>query len=615
MKGIQMKKIFNQLFLKIFLAVSLATTSGASIFLYTQNTQLREDASKFYEMQKRAETLNIEKLQLNTDLQNLRSLNYGLNVNLNKTNTDLTELTELNFNLTDTIKDLELENTELVESIVSMTKEIEELNKKVKALSVTPIYGGGGGGSYSAPSAPVISSNAQDPALLAEITQLKADLATANEQKALLNTQLIQLNTLVGSLQADITSLEETITGLNNSIITLSEEKEELENELNLLTNEDDVTNLINSKNQEIALLQDLISEKTDEINLLNSEKEELIEDSLSLTLAYNNLVEQRDYYKNLNDNLNVSLANLNTEIDGYKATIIELNNDVENYKAQVADLNETISSYQLEILSNQELIDDLNGLISDHLDTIATLEGNNQSLATQMQYYIDTTGPAVDFDTLNTVSQLAVKANVRIEVGSSTGSGVVYKRVTVGNSYEFYILTNYHVIQQHIANNSTITVKSYAGISKTATLLASQFHTTETSTNRVDLAVVKVVTGSANEYYVLDLAPSTYAYAGQLSFSIGTPRFQWNTVTVGNIIGSDYSVFVGGKIFTNSIKHNALIDSGNSGGALIDANLNIIGINFAGAPQTNTFPFQSVSGYALPINKVHIFLEENNLK
>jgi S1-C subfamily serine protease len=61
-------------------------------------------------------------------------------------------------------------------------------------------------------------------------------------------------------------------------------------------------------------------------------------------------------------------------------------------------------------------------------------------------------------------------------------------------------------------------------------------------------------------------------------------------------------------------LMHSALIDKGNSGGALVDINLKIIGINFAGNPQTNTFPFQSVQGYAIPINNVHIFLAEKGL-
>jgi S1-C subfamily serine protease len=612
-------KIFTQPFLKIFLAVSLVVTSGASTFLYVQNTQLREDAGKFYEVQERAEVLELEKVQLSIKLNNLNNLNASLNFNLNKTSTDLNKLTELNFSLTNTIKELELENTELVDSIVSMTKEIEDLNKKVKALSVGPIYGGGGGGSYSAPTAPNISSNIQDPALLAEIEQLKTDLKIAVDQKVLLQTQLNQLDILVKTLENNINTSAETAVILNATIETLTQEKIDLESELNLLTNERELLDLLDAEKAEVNRLDALITEKNGTISTLTAEKDKLLSDNAKLVIDYNNLVEQKNSYKILNDSLNISLSNLNIEIDGYKADIIKLNSDIEGYKTQVINLNKDIDDYKLIISTNTTRIKELEDLIKVHLSTITELEGNKESLLSQIQYYIDTTGPKIDFDTLNTISQLAVKANVRIEVGNSIGSGVVYKRVTVGNSYEFYILTNYHVINNHIKFNSTINVKNYAGINKTGTLMAAQFYKSEILDVSVDLAVIKVTSSSISEYYVLDLAPSAYVYNSNTVISVGNPRSQWNTITVGSVISANENVMINldgtFRVFSNVVLHSALIDSGNSGGAILNTNLQIVGLNFAGNPQTNVFPFQSVNGYAIEIKRIHLFLDAYNLK
>jgi S1-C subfamily serine protease len=608
-----MKKIFSDAFIKIFLTVSLALTSLTSVYLISDKISNERTVQQ---LQQEYDALVNEKSLLDDRVVKLIGQNTNLNSTFSKVNHALNTLTEFNLNLTNTIKELELENTELVESISSLTEEIETLNNKIKTMSVKPIYGGGGGGggSYVTPLPPSVSTvPVQDPALLAEIETLKESLSIATSQNTLLQSQLTQLNTLVDSLELSISAKNAEIISLNASITTLNQEKSDLQNNLDALSDDKDLLELLDEKNAEIVILGNL--------------KGQLELDLTSLTITYNNLLDDRNAYKLLSENLSADIVSLNLEIDGYKATIINLNIDIENYKTQVANLNTTITNYasevsslQASILAKDSLIASLNETINVKSLEINDLKNENINLLEDIQYYIDLAGPAVDFDDLNRVSQLAVKANVKIEVGSSYGSGVVYKKEVVGNSFEFYILTNYHVIENAVRFGTTINVRNYSNVVRSAELLAYQFHKTETSNNDVDLAVLKVIAGSTNEYYVLNLAPTGSEYNNQTVFSIGTPRGQINTVTVGSIANSTSNVLLStsvysSKVFSNVVRHSALIDRGNSGGAVIDINLNIVGINFAGNPQTNTFPFQSVLGYAISIQKIHIFLDENNLK
>jgi S1-C subfamily serine protease/cell division protein FtsB len=615
-----MKKVFSNAFIKIFLSLSLALTSLTSVYLI--GDKISSDRT-VQQLQQEYYSLLNEKSLLDTRVVNLVSQNTSLSSNFSKVNYELNNLTQLNSNLTNTIKKLELENTELVESITSLTEEIETLNERIKTLSLRPIFsgGGGGGGSAVAPSLPSISNTpVQDPALLAEIETLKASLNTANAQNILLKTQLDQLNELVVSLNSGITGKNADIVVLNNTIDTLTAEKNKLQADLDLLNSDRD--------------LSDLLEQKTNEILLLEAQKAKLESDLALLTINYNNLLDNKEEYKLLSESLTADISKLDDEIDGYKATIIELNSDIADYQLQVSNLNTTITNYANQVnsleatllLKNTE-INNLTLSIDGYLSDIAELNEDKNNLLDQLEYYINETGPALDFDTLNQVSQLAVKANVRIEVGGDTGSGVVYKKIfneQVYNSggsdyFDYYILTNYHVVQRNILNNNSILIRNYANFTKPGTLLAYQFHTTETSDNDVDLAVIKV-SASMNFFYVLELATSDYVFEQQTVISIGAPRSQMNTVTVGKVIDNTSALFLSTtlykfKVFSNAIRHSALIDKGNSGGALIDLNMKIVGINFAGNPQTNTFPYQSVEGYALSIQKINIFLEENNLK
>ena len=599
----KIERIFNFI-TKNILTITLATTSMTSGYFFYENFNLKQEKQELIKIQEQFIQLEKDKSILDANFSNLISLNKDLNSSLIKVNSDFDILNNLNKDLVEKINELEITNTDLVESIKEKSLEIEDLNKRIQTLSFRPSFGGGGGVVSVAP--PLTSiSNDSTQALLDEINLLKAQLDEANIQKDLLTTQLNQLNSLVIELNQDLTSKISSIEALTLTIAQLEADKVELQGQVTLSEEDSDLAELISTKDNEILAL-----------NVLKTSLEETV---VTLQTNLETITFQRDSFEAANTSLNSNITALNAEIASYVISITQLQTDVSNYIAQVNTLNATITSYETTLAGNLITIESLNNTISAHLISIEQLQVGNEELQEQLQVYTELQGNKIDYDFLNQVTQLAVKANVKVEVGGSFGSGVVYKKEVVGNSIEFYILTNYHVIENNIRFSTPINVRNYANVLRSAELLAYQFHKTETSENQVDLAVLKVIAGSVSEYNILELAAGMSEFAGQQVFSVGTPRGQINAVTVGEIINNNSNIMLStslhsSKVFSNMLRHDALIDKGNSGGALVDVNLKIIGINFAGSPQTNTFPFQSVPGYAIPINNVHIFLAEKGL-
>lgn len=137
-----------------------------------------------------------------------------------------------------------------------------------------------------------------------------------------------------------------------------------------------------------------------------------------------------------------------------------------------------------------------------------------------------------------------------------SLGSGVIV------NS-DGYVLTNNHVI----ANADDIQVLLYDGrVAKAAVVGADQ---------ETDLAVLKI---KADNLPVAHILPHNTVRPGDVVLAIGNPFGLTQTVTMGIISA------IGRQLSSSSpedfIQTDAAINLGNSGGALIDAEGNLIGIN-----------------------------------
>lgn len=217
-------------------------------------------------------------------------------------------------------------------------------------------------------------------------------------------------------------------------------------------------------------------------------------------------------------------------------------------------------------------------------------------------------------YNLVNDVSYLAMKANVKIITTSYTssfffpekisgqGSGVIFSE----DLYYYYILTNNHVVNKDEEYTSArYQVTDYMGEKYNASLIASSA--------AYDLGLLKMPK-SKSILEVLSFSSKELA-KNDLVIAIGQPKGQNNTITLGK-----FTKFTNGNLEeTNShvdfevIEHTAPINRGSSGGVLINKDLEIVGINYAGSFTEGVEA--SVFAYAIPVLKINEFLTINNIK
>jgi serine protease Do len=160
------------------------------------------------------------------------------------------------------------------------------------------------------------------------------------------------------------------------------------------------------------------------------------------------------------------------------------------------------------------------------------------------------------------------------------TGSGVIY-------TSDGYIITNNHVV----ASAQELEVKLYDNRKFKARLIGTD--------ERSDLAVIKI---EGYDFPYLELANSDEAEVGEWVLAVGNPFDLTSTVTAGIISakGRNINLLGGGRAIESFIQTDAAVNPGNSGGALVDAQGRLLGINTAIATRTGAF-----SGYsfAIPVN------------
>jgi S1-C subfamily serine protease len=178
------------------------------------------------------------------------------------------------------------------------------------------------------------------------------------------------------------------------------------------------------------------------------------------------------------------------------------------------------------------------------------------------------------------------VEVKVTTQSGSAIGSGVIID--TRG-----YIVTNNHVVSG---------AQSIEVVLSDGTRLPAQLVGTSAAN---DLAVLKINT--TKQLTAIKLGNSSQVQVGEDVLAIGNPLGITQTVTQGIIsaTGRTVSEGQGEATLTNAIQTDAALNPGNSGGALIDLQGNLIGIPTLGAidPEFNT-PASGVS-FAIPSNTV----------
>ncbi|MBI1228353.1 MAG: PDZ domain-containing protein [Bacteroidetes bacterium] len=168
------------------------------------------------------------------------------------------------------------------------------------------------------------------------------------------------------------------------------------------------------------------------------------------------------------------------------------------------------------------------------------------------------------------------------------TGSGVIYTN-------DGYIVTNNHVVE--FADQVEVT--TYDNKTYKATIVGTY--------PEGDLAVIKI---DAKNLPTMRLANSDEAKIGEWVLAVGNPLELNSTVTAGIISakGRDINIIKGKAPIESFIQTDAAVNPGNSGGALVDANGRLLGINTAIATQTGYFEGYS---FAIPVNLVTSIVDD----
>ena len=159
------------------------------------------------------------------------------------------------------------------------------------------------------------------------------------------------------------------------------------------------------------------------------------------------------------------------------------------------------------------------------------------------------------------------------------------------------YVVTNKHVVADEEADYTVVTDD---GTQYQAEVLARD--------TLNDLAILKI---EGDNFPTLELGDSSNLKVGQSVIAIGNSLGEFsNTVSTGIISGLYRSITAGGsgiatEELTDVIQTDASINSGNSGGPLLNIDGQVIGINTAMAEGAENI------GFAIPINEVKDTIEE----
>lgn len=188
-----------------------------------------------------------------------------------------------------------------------------------------------------------------------------------------------------------------------------------------------------------------------------------------------------------------------------------------------------------------------------------------------------------------NVTSMFSMFGNTQSSTATATGSGIII-------SEDGYILTNNHVV-------SSSESESYYQVSEATKVTVTLFDDeTEYEAKIVgtdeetDLAVIKIEKTGLTK---AEFADSDSIKVGEFAMAVGSPLGLQSSVTCGIVSAVNREVTdTDGKTYT-LIQTDAAINAGNSGGALVNSDGKVIGVN------TLKLTGQDVEGmgFAIPIN------------
>ncbi len=199
--------------------------------------------------------------------------------------------------------------------------------------------------------------------------------------------------------------------------------------------------------------------------------------------------------------------------------------------------------------------------------------------------------GIKIEYTINNTMMQMFGRPGTT--TATASGSGIII-------SEDGYILTNNHVVSN---TSSSDTSSSYYQISEANKLTVTLFNDeTEYEAKiigkdeQTDLAVIKIEKTGLSK---AEFADSDSIKVGEFAMAVGNPIGLQSSVTCGIVSAVNRDVTDSdGKTYT-LIQTDAAINSGNSGGALVNSEGKVIGINTLKLSGTGI----EGMGFAIPIN------------
>lgn len=196
---------------------------------------------------------------------------------------------------------------------------------------------------------------------------------------------------------------------------------------------------------------------------------------------------------------------------------------------------------------------------------------------------------------TVTSNSYYGIFGGTQSREAATSGTGIIVGK----NDTELLILTNNHVIED--VNDLQCVFADNQSVSATV----------KGSKSDKDIAVVAVNLSDISEdtlskIAIAELGDSDDIKVGQQVVAIGNALGEGQSVTTGIISALDKSITVNNITFSGLFMTDAAINSGNSGGALLDASGKVIGINFA---KTSEDGVEGMA-YSIPVSNVRELID-----
>lgn len=240
------------------------------------------------------------------------------------------------------------------------------------------------------------------------------------------------------------------------------------------------------------------------------------------------------------------------------------------------------VPSIRSKLLSNNEVVSE---------SSIVT-QVSSTPTAISLSNYSDTAVYAAN-KVLPSVVGISISYNVSAfgmtQTAEATGSGIII-------TSDGYILTNNHVVSSsdssyyyQVSKAAKVTVSLYGSDEKyDATIIGTDEQT--------DLAIIKI---DADNLTPAELGDSSSIKVGEFVLAIGNPLGLDTSVTSGIISALERDISTSDGTTYHVLQTDCAINSGNSGGALVNSNGQVIGINTLKLSGTG---IEGV-GFAIPIN------------